>query len=166
MKRFRETEWGLERSAMYLIYSDAAAARTEHRRHVSIGIVVGPFRGDSPQERSNAVADWQRVIAAPYAQPGDEPWRHYLRYKDALRAHSIYYAQDMGPGTEKYAEVQCHLLTPDQALPIMSDMARIRELFATAPVATTPAPVTLWDMMTDDATCNINIADEDDDNES
>jgi hypothetical protein len=60
------------------------------------------------------------------------------------------YSQHDGEETDQYAPKQRHLLTPDEALPIMSDVTRIRELFQPAPVARQRVPVTLWDMLDDE----------------
>jgi len=142
VKHRRDTDWGLERGALYVRYRSLSLSQHPQRGAVSIGIVIGPFRGVTALQRADAVWTWYKQVTDNYPAY----WRACL---DA----DISMSHESGSGTEQWAPVQCHILTPDDALPIVQDIARIRELFETepaAPVATQRVPVTLWDMLDDE----------------
>jgi len=158
VKHRRDTDWGLERGALYVRYRSLSLSQHPQRGAVSIGIVIGPFRGVTALQRADAVWTWYKQVTDNYPAY----WRACLDADIAM-------SHESGSGTEQWAPVQCHIMTPDQALPIVRDMARIRELFATAPAAAPVAqrvPVTLWDLFGDDDTvvddyCDIDTQTED-----
>lgn len=157
MKHTRDSDWNLERGALYVRYRPLSLLSHPQRNAVSIGIVIGPFRGDTAQQRAGAIWSW-------YAQVTD----NYPGYWRTCLAADIAMSHENGAATEQWAPVQCHILTPDAALPVVRDVARIRELFATAPSAAPVAervPLTLWDLLdTDDNTddyCDIDADTED-----
>lgn len=138
----RVVNWHLERRALYVRYRQLSLVTHPHRNAVSIGVVVGPFRGATGLERAEAIFAW-------YEQVTDNPdayWR-------ACRSADISVSHDTGASAEEWAPDRCHLLTPDEALSIACDLGRIRELFATEPAAAVVAqraPETLWDLLDDD----------------
>jgi hypothetical protein len=132
----------LDPYAEYLWYIDYAAVRAGTFKQ-SISIIVGPFTND--------VYDWKMAVSAPYRSQYDRTVKGSIeRYETTLAHNDILYSQHDGEETDQYAPKQRHLLTPDEALPIMSDVTRIRELFQPAPVARQRVPVTLWDMLDDE----------------
>lgn len=158
MKYTRDNNWHLERGALYVRYRSLSLVSHPQRNAVSIGIVIGPFRGATAVQRADAVWTWYRQVTD-----------NYSAYWQACLDAGVAMTHDSGAATEQWAPVQCHVLTPDEALPIVQDIARIRELFETPPAAAPVAPrvpVTLWDLFGDDDTvvadyCDIDTQTED-----
>lgn len=119
----------------YLVFRDRSMIIDYQTATYRATVVIGPFADKA------AISHWieTQVVPTHYG---------YAHYLQALSNAEVRFIVGNDTWVQRYCERQ-HVLTPDAALPVVRDIARLRQLILTAPVAITPAPITLWDMMTD-----------------
>ena len=119
----------------YLVFRDRSMIIDYQTATYRANVVIGPFADKA------ATSQWieTQVVSTHYG---------YAHYIQALSNAEVCFIVGKDDWVQRNFQRQ-HALTPDAALPVVRDIARLRQLILTAPVATTPAPVTLWDMMTD-----------------
>ncbi len=121
--------------AWYIVYRDRSMVIDHRIGTYRSHAVVGPFADKS------AIQQWIDTQIAP-------TYYGYANYVIALNRAEIYCMVGEHDWVQRYIE-RYHMLTPDQALPFVRNMARLRDLLILTALAA-PVANTLWNMLDDE----------------